>query len=343
AASVAGTCCSIHAAASLRVAPASRCARSAPACCSMRLHAAGPPGSAAAGAAPFSSAIRASAVRRRSNASSSPATPATAWRVTACDSRASSTGGSLPSAGRPSQSAAAAATSTTPVSTVSSMKVELLVAPGPSRLLSVLWDVLAMALNRFEQECLYAVASVRGGLQERRRLHQPEQVEHRPALVSSLVGASEVAIAAHHGRRPAVAVLLRQEAPEAEHLVHHQPGGNLAMVHGDHARLPLERRAAAPQEHLEIDERQEVPAQVRDAEHPALRPRHPRRRFRQHEHLADLLPRRDEPLLAEAKADADPFGRGPVHRVTGDRGAAAPLELQEELEGVVDELREVGG
>src|SRR5690606_37259721 len=42
------------------------------------------------------------------------------------------------------------------------------------------------------------------------------------------------------------------------------------------------------------------------------------------------------------ESDADPFGAAAVRALPRDRGAAAPLELLQELEGLVHETREVG-
>ena len=74
-------------------------------------------------------------------------------------------------------------------------------------------------------------------------------------------------------------------------------------------------------------------AKISDAEQPSFAPGYAGEGSRQHEHLAHLIPVRNELFLANSKAHADPFVWRVPTDLAGHRCTAAALHLQQQLEG----------
>ena len=141
------------------------------------------------------------------------------------------------------------------------------------------------------------------------------------------------------GSGPGVgAILVRAEAPEAEHLVHDQPSRHVAARDDENTRLALRGGAAGAEERLQIHDGEQLAAEVRDPAQPRLRARDARDLLRHREHLANVAARGDEALGTEPEPDADPFvGRRRRAFARCDRGARAPLQFQQQLERPVCE------
>src|SRR5690606_31484535 len=89
------------------------------------------------------------------------------------------------------------------------------------------------AMSRYQRSSSHkTVHSVRrsgGRVQEFRALEQRTQAEYGPALRSAAKRARQITLATHDGRRHRGAELVVRKTAEAQHLVHQQAGGNLAM------------------------------------------------------------------------------------------------------------------
>ena len=181
----------------------------------------------------------------------------------------------------------------------------------------------------------------RSRLQKHVAFDEIEQVEHGPGLVAPLVRPAEEAVAANDGLRCLAREFMVTEATEPEHLVHDETGRHFAVVDGYDARRAPQGRPAAPQKQFDVDQRQQVAAQIGDSQQPAARARHTSHRIREHQDLADLVAIRDELLVTDAKPDADPLGRNVAGPLAGMRRAAAPLHFPEQLERMFDECREI--
>ena len=119
----------------------------------------------------------------------------------------------------------------------------------------------------------HALASMNAGSSSSAR-----RPEHRPVLAGAPERAGDVALAAHDRRRHVGREFGIGEAAESEDLVDQQPGWNLAMV-GDHdARIARGGRRAAAEKGAQVDDRQQLAAQVREPEDPAPGPGYARER-----------------------------------------------------------------
>src|SRR5690606_6798940 len=85
-------------------------------------------------------------------------------------------------------------------------------------------------------------ASVCRGLEERTAFHEIVKPENRPAVMTTLVAAGEIAVATHDRRRAFLDEFIVDETAKAEHFLDHQPGRDFPVVHGNYPRRSLERR-----------------------------------------------------------------------------------------------------
>ena len=171
------------------------------------------------------------------------------------------------------------------------------------------------------------------GLQELLVGEQLEQAEARPNFAAATITPFEVVLAADHAGRRLVAELVRAEAPEAEHLIDHEPGRHVAARDDQNPCLALRGRTARPEERLQVDDGEQLATEVRDPAQPWLRAWHARDLLGQRQHLANVAARGDEALGTESESDADPLvGRGRRALARGDRGSGAALQLNQQFE-----------
>src|SRR5882672_10040380 len=140
-------------------------------------------------------------------------------------------------------------------------------------------------------------------------------------------------LAADHGGRRVVAIVAGAEPPKADDLVDDQPGRNVAARDDQDPRLAIARRTPGAEKRLQVDDREQLPPQVRDSTQPRLGARYARDVLRDRQHLANVAAAADETLRAEPETDANPLvrlGRRPLAR--RDRGACPPFQLLQQLE-----------
>src|SRR5579883_1357288 len=225
---------------------------------------------------------------------------------------------------------ASARSAATPVRTSSRSTVR---AGAESFMNGPLWIAAARAACRLVSAGAWGKRESRGSLGESGALENGTQRQDRPVLISAPERTREVTLAARHRRRRIPRELALREAPEAEHLINEQPRRDLAVVDDDDARVAGRRRHAAAEELPQVDDRQQLPADVRETSNPGLRPWHARERGRHGEHFARLLARGEEELARHAQRNPHPLAAAGrfLARVRGN-GAPAPLQLLQQLE-----------
>src|SRR5690242_14661829 len=138
--------------------------------------------------------------------------------------------------------------------------------------------------------------------QKQRILEQLQEAELRPCFGTAAIAAFEVVLAANDARRGLILIVGRAEAAEADHLVDDEARRHLAARDDEHSRLPIRGRRAA-EERLQIDDGQELTAQVRDAAKPRLGAGDARDLLGYRQHLANVGAARHEALGPEPKTD----------------------------------------
>src|SRR5690606_15257329 len=150
-----------------------------------------------------------------------------------------------------------------------------------------------------------------------------------------------IVVAADHCRGHLLLEIVVRESADADDLVDDQRGRHVPARRDENAAAPIGARAAAAEECFQVDDRQQLAADVRDATQPELRARHPGDGIGYRQALANIAAPGHEVLVTDPEADAGPLvrrSRGAVpHRA---RGAREPLELEQKLERPVLQLRQ---
>src|SRR5210317_162255 len=178
----------------------------------------------------------------------------------------------------------------------------------------------------------------RGYFHKLRRFHQLDQTEYRPRFLAAAIGPGQVAVATQDRRRPLLDKLGLREPPKSHHFVHHETRRKVAMIGDKNAGQAIRDRGCAAEITLEVENRDQLAAHVGETRHPAARARYSRYCRRISKDLARLVSRRNKFLTTEAKRDSHFFRiRRDSGTMTGGGSAAATLEFEQQLEGLVDQ------
>src|SRR5688572_33054364 len=109
-------------------------------------------------------------------------------------------------------------------------------------------------------------------------------------------------LAANDARRSFLTIIVGSEPPEAYDLVDNEARRNLAARDDEHSRLPIGRGRPGSQKILEVDDGEELAAQIRDSPQPRFGAGDPGDLLRDGQHFAHVGTARHESLGAEAEA-----------------------------------------
>src|SRR5690606_20072585 len=162
---------------------------------------------------------------------------------------------------------------------------------------------------------------------------QLAEAETRPNFRTLHESPVEIVVATNHGRGYLRLPIVIPESADAEDLVDDEPRRDVAAGGHEDAAASIEHGAAGAEKRLQVDDRQQLAADVGDAAQPELRARHAGDRIRHRQYLAHVAASGDEVLVADPKADAGPFVGGRGAAVTrGGRCPREALELEQQLE-----------
>ena len=99
---------------------------------------------------------------------------------------------------------------------------------------------------------------------------QLQETEARPHFGTATVATLEIVLTADYRRGCLVAIVGGAEAPKSDDFVDDEAGWHLAARDDQDAGVPFRAGAASPEKRLEIDDRKQLPAQIRDTAQPRL-------------------------------------------------------------------------